>query len=433
MARDYSLEDLQQVVDTYNPDYFKAPLIVSAPAHNTNGFSDGELWKSQLAFGFPETLKLVGNKLFAGFKTLSPKIPEWVREGAILGFSASLYPPLNPFNPYPGNWSLRHVAGCGADPPSIKGQTPPELAEPLANFANYAEDQDGTLEYGIDADSKILEQARLGVKVFKALQAVASSTASFMDGSSTMLVSLFREFYQRQRDRFIETEGVEEADKIYPAYILDQLSSISFLPQPIYATYEDVERLHRRIDELIAEPKPYAYQEHPAEPEEEPVPENWESQFSELKSQVKTLQTQVDNLKTENAFLVKENDRIAAEKERDRITSFVEKQIAERRVLPRDKDKEVRFILSLDHTTTADYGEEGDLTPRQAYMNKLAAAKELWSDKRLPIGPDDEPDSASFSEQDIAFKARELVGSMAKQGITLSYTEAVNRVMAEKN
>lgn len=430
MTRDYSIDELQQVVDTYDPDYFKAPLIVSAPAHNTNGFSDGELWKSQLAFGFPEKLKLAGDRLVAGFKKLSPKIPEWLRNGEILGFSASLYPPLNPFNPYPGSWSLRHVAGCGADPPAIKGQTPPELAEPLVNFADYSEDQDGTLEYGIDADSETLQQARIGIKVWQSLQTVnrALGSVSFGDGYfSSPLASLFRDFYQRQRDRFIEEEGVEEADKTYPIYLLDQLNSIGSQPLIQYATVDDIAMLHRRIDELMQEPKPYAYQE------EEDVPDQaeWEAQFSEMQTQLDTLKSEVSHLKTENTFLVRENERIAAEKERDRITSFVEKQIAERRVLPRNKDKEVRFILSLDHTSTADYGEEGELTPRTAYMNKLAGGKELWSDKRLPIGPDDEPDTPSFSEQDIAFKARELVSTMAKQNVTMSYTEAVNRVMSE--
>jgi hypothetical protein len=436
VTRDYSASDLDQAVETYNPDNFKAPLIVSYPAHNTGSYSDSDLHKSQLAFGYPEKLKRVGDKLMGGFEKISPKVGEWIRNGEILGFSSSFYLPNSLYNPYPGKLSLRHVAACGIDPPAVKGMSLPDnFTHPIAEFEDYSEDQDDTVEFGLgaEADEETLENARIGIQVWNALKNVASfsDAASFMamgDGHSP-IASLFKDFYQRSRDRFIEEKGVEEADKIYPTYVLDQLAVVTSQPSPAFATWDDISRLQSQIDRLrmsggdeeteSSNLKDFLndYSE-----EEEFMPS--EAEFEEMKERL-------DDLETKARLLTRENQRLNAERETDRVTAFCEQLVRDRKLLPTQKDKEVRFILSLDNASTADYGEEGELTPRDAYMNKLSGGRELWSNKQMPIGPEDAP---IFSEKaPDGFDAKSAaqgrqIQSYAKEH-NLSFTEAMDALI----
>lgn len=402
LTRHYTEDELQQVVDTYNPSYFKAPLIVSYPAHNTAGYSDADLHKSQLAFGFPEKLKRVGNRLLAGFQKISPKIKEWIGNGEILSFSSSFYLPQSPHNPYPGKLALRHVAACGVNNPACKGLATPELAEPLANFANYAEEQEGAVEFGLNTDEETLQNAQLGVKLYQALKAIDSSVTSFMGEPYNPVAGVVKEIFQRLRDKAIEDSGVEEAEKIYPAYLLSDLVSAASPSLPSYATYDDVMRLQMQIDRLseaaAASEKSYQYEEN-QEDVTVPDEQEWQAQFEEMQTEFSELKTELNALQAENRNqksvidgLTAENRRIADERERDRVTSFVETLIRDRKLLPKDRATEIRDILALPNDVTADYGEDGELTARQRYMNKLGGGRELWSDKRLPIGSSDAPD-----------------------------------------
>ena len=123
---DLNDELLDQVVESYDPTNFKAPLIVS---HNTGGQRDADLAESELAYGFPVALKRVGDRVRAVFDQVSPQFVQWNRDGRLLGISPSLYPPTAPANPTPGRWSLRHIAGLGSSPPAIKGLSPLALSE----------------------------------------------------------------------------------------------------------------------------------------------------------------------------------------------------------------------------------------------------------------------------------------------------------------
>lgn len=415
LTRHYSDDELQQVVDTYDPNHFKAPLIVSYPAHNTAGYSDSDLYKSQLAFGYPEQLKRVGNRLMAGFKKISPKIKEWINNGEILSFSSSFYLPQSPHNPYPGKLSLRHVAGCGSNPPAVKGMADPELSEPLANFANYEEEQEGSVEFGLDLDPETLENVQLGQKVYQALKAINSSVVGFGDSSS--LAGMLQDIFQRMRDQLIEDKGVEEADKVYPPYLLSALANYVAQPSPGgYATYEDVASLQRQISMLMDQmsSKEVSYNE-PSGGKPVPDDQEWQTQFEEMQTEFSELKSQLDSLRTENQNqkvviegLTAENRRIAEQRETDRVTSFVETLIRDRKLLPKDRDSEIRDILALPNNTTADYGEDGgELTPRQRYMNKLAGGRELWNNSKLPIGPSDDPTYSETSAAHASFTVPE--------------------------
>lgn len=399
--KDYSVEELDQVVTTYNPSTFKAPLIVSYPAHNTAGYSDGELHKSQLAFGFPDQLKRVGDRLLAGFKKISPKVREWINDGAILGFSSSFYLPNSPHNPYPGNLALRHVAACGIDPPAVKGMQIPELAEPLSAFASYAENQAGAVEFAIEADEQTLEDAQLGAKVYRALKAVDHSVASF--GDCAPLAGVMRQIFQQMRDRAIEEMGLEEADKAYPSYLLEQLSVISSQPYSPSVNWDDFMRLGQRVDAISMR----MHEESESESDEYQEGRNDEVS-NELRQQFSELQKQNDLLKQQLGV-------IQQQREVDRITSFVDGLVRDRKLLPSERNTEIKDILTFDHTETVDYGEAGQMTQRDRYMAKLESRKPFFSDKRLPIGPNDAPGHSEFQLDFAVPDGCELDGDSMKQ------------------
>lgn len=128
------------VLATYDPQNFKAPLIIS---HDTFGRDDASLAESELAYGYPSGLKRVGNKIVAMFDRVAPRFRQWWEDGQLLSVSPSLYRPDSPSNPYPGQWSLRHVAALGKSPPAQK-----DLGQPvgLKEFDAAGDELDWVLE-----------------------------------------------------------------------------------------------------------------------------------------------------------------------------------------------------------------------------------------------------------------------------------------------
>lgn len=126
VSQEFTHEMAQEIVDTYSPDLFKAPLIIS---HNTGGHGDRDIVNTELAFGTPKYLKKAGDRVKAVFEKISPQFTEWVRNHQILGISPSFYPPNHSGNPTPGKWHLRHIAGLGKNPPAIKGMAALSLSE----------------------------------------------------------------------------------------------------------------------------------------------------------------------------------------------------------------------------------------------------------------------------------------------------------------
>ena len=199
ITKEFTPEFLEEVASSYNPKLFKAPLIVT---HNTKGIDDDKLADSELAFGAPSSLKVVGDRLKAVFDKVSPKIVDHFRNGELLSISPSFYPPTNRNNPSlqfgqgKGRWMLRHIAALGRTSPSIKGLTPVEFAEtgynPVEHALNFSfpvelTESDETLEFSI---------ASYGV----------------------------RSLFNNLRDWLIEKHGREETDKILPSFEIEELT-----------------------------------------------------------------------------------------------------------------------------------------------------------------------------------------------------------------
>ena len=110
VAHDFSAADVASMASAYDPALREAPLTVGHPAHNLP------------AYGWVKGLSLTDSgRLAMDTRAVEPQFAEMVQERRFPKRSACFYPPLNPNNPKPGSWYLRHVAFLGAQPPAISG------------------------------------------------------------------------------------------------------------------------------------------------------------------------------------------------------------------------------------------------------------------------------------------------------------------------
>jgi hypothetical protein len=108
----YTAADLDQMVRNFQPATHEPPLALTA--------GDG---KAQIghddaapALGWVKDLRQDGQRLFAQFRQVHPKLEELVRDGRYPKRSVGLYR-----NPEGKGLMLRHVAFLGAVPPEVKG------------------------------------------------------------------------------------------------------------------------------------------------------------------------------------------------------------------------------------------------------------------------------------------------------------------------
>lgn len=109
VTRDFSVKDLKQVVESYDPVIHEAPVRV--------GHEDSD---KVPAFGWVKGFKMDGSKLYADVE-FTPDMSEMLRNGNYKKVSISMYSPESGINPTPGKWSARHLAVLGATPPAVKG------------------------------------------------------------------------------------------------------------------------------------------------------------------------------------------------------------------------------------------------------------------------------------------------------------------------
>lgn len=154
-------DQLKQTVETYNPEFHEAPLVIGHPKANNP------------AWGWVKGLSLDGDTLKADVDEVDAEFSEMVKSGKFKKISAAFYLPDSPNNPHKGVLSLRHVGFLGAMPPAVKGLKQVEFAE---------EDD-------------------------------------FVEFSDWGQASLF----SRMREWIVGKFGLEEADKALPAYEVDWL------------------------------------------------------------------------------------------------------------------------------------------------------------------------------------------------------------------
>ena len=168
-------------------------------------------------------------------------------------------------------------------------------------------------------------------------------------------------------------------------------------------------------------------------------------EFSELQRTVKELTAKLAITEAQASNLEKENLRLAAEREDDRINSFVEKLVSDRKLRPTEKDATIQELKWLPNDNPVEFSEGGQTvskTPRQIKMDRLANAAELYSVRNLPTGPEHDP--TNFSEQQNALGLDNVDLESVKQdrmirakqtematrlGRAVDYSEAANELV----
>lgn len=116
-TKEWTEADLDKIVENYDPNKHEAPIVIGHPKSNAP------------AYGWIESLKRVGDTLYAKAKQLVPEFVEMVNKGLFKKRSISLYP----------DGTLRHVGFLGSVPPAIKGLPDVEFKDGEENF-NYETD-----------------------------------------------------------------------------------------------------------------------------------------------------------------------------------------------------------------------------------------------------------------------------------------------------
>jgi hypothetical protein len=113
-------EVLADLVDSYDPALWRAPLVIGHPKTNSP------------AFGYLDRPALIaaGTELEAVPVQVHPALSAAVREGHYTGGSISFWWPQTPGNPKPGRHYLRHFGLLGATPPAIPGLRGADLSAP---------------------------------------------------------------------------------------------------------------------------------------------------------------------------------------------------------------------------------------------------------------------------------------------------------------
>lgn len=110
IQREFTPEDLQEVVDSYDPKVHEAPLVIGHSGDND----------STPAYGWIKGFSRQGENLYADV-AFTDAAKDLVKKGHYKKVSISFYSPESPINPQKGKWSARHLAMLGAAPPAVKG------------------------------------------------------------------------------------------------------------------------------------------------------------------------------------------------------------------------------------------------------------------------------------------------------------------------
>ena len=98
-TKDWTEQDLDRIVNTYDPARHEAPAVIGHPKDNAP------------AYAWVEALKRDGHTLWMKMKDVVPQFGEMLATKMFKKRSISLYP----------DGSLRHVGFLGAQPPAVKG------------------------------------------------------------------------------------------------------------------------------------------------------------------------------------------------------------------------------------------------------------------------------------------------------------------------
>ena len=200
VTRDFSVKDLKEVAESYDPVIHEAPVRV--------GHEDSDKVPS---FGWVKGFKMDGSKLYADVE-FTPEMSGMLRNGNYKKVSISMYSPESGINPTPGKWSARHLAVLGATPPAVKGLESIQFSEQDWLFDFSAAE---TLEAIHDPDlGPSLESEDSPIASLKvALEEAKSKDSTKKESMSDQNLEVNEELQEEQLEVAAEQEETDFAEK----------------------------------------------------------------------------------------------------------------------------------------------------------------------------------------------------------------------------
>jgi hypothetical protein len=190
-TRTWTEEDLDTIVNKYNPAHHEAPVVIGHPKDNAP------------AFGWVEGLERKGSVLYAKLKDLVPEFMEAVKNRLYKKRSISLYPDM----------TLRHVGFLGAMPPAVKG---------LADVA-FEEKEDGSymtyMTYEEEEDMDKIQELEAKLEEERKSRSAAEQQFSEKEKEAAVLrQELEKERAEKRKAEFNSfCEGLMKEGKLTPA------------------------------------------------------------------------------------------------------------------------------------------------------------------------------------------------------------------------
>lgn len=404
----WTIADLDEMASTYNAGVgnHDAPILVG---------HDGDT-----SYGWLSRVYRDGEVLKGDYTEVPDEFAGAVNEGRYKKRSISIYPRDYAHNPTPGKLNIRHLAYVGV--PAVKG----------LKDHKFADGDDGAEVY------------EFGDGMFY--------------GSPFQTIG---QIMQGMRDRLIEESGLETANQQFPIELIQSLLSQTGSP----VTWNDLwdrinpfeDRLSRLERSLVFSQDPnatdvravmssYSEGELPVtetrtqEQTQEQAPD-MTAEFAEMRSNLAALTAQNEALTAQNNAQAQRLQTIEAERERDRVTNFVEGLVRDRKLHSDKAAEKIELALQMP-VTSFEYSEGGETktgTLRDRYLADLASANPIVSVGDMRTRPGDAPtqfaeasrrgtgESANFSEASMNDDAK-IRSHMAQH--SCSYSEAFNALVA---
>lgn len=356
----YTVDDLDRMVELYNeqPDDVRrqAPLVYGHPKDNAP------------AHGWVGKLKREGEYLLASCEEMTKEFVESVTTGRYKFRSASFYP----------SGLLRHVGFLGAVQPAVAGL--------------------GDVAFS-DADDAIIFN-------------------DFMDWDSAFRFVGMGSVFQRLRDWFIQTNGIEAADQIIPQYEIDSLKNAE--PTPVDAPEYTEHSQHNHKD-------------HDMELKEQL--ETLTRDFSEVKTERDALKSKADAQAQQITSLQQSVEELKATNTRREMENYCDGLITAGKMLASEREFFVEDLVAKASAQNVNFSE--GVTALQATKTMLEARpahtlfqEHATSDKAAPAPstPSTGNSRIEFSQQDSDIDAK-VRAKMAEKNI--SYTEAFDLISTE--
>lgn len=157
ITKDYSLDDLRFMAESYNPKDHEAPIVLGHPKHDTP------------AMGWIESLSVAGDKLVASTKNLIPEFLDAVKNGLFKKRSISLF----------SDGKLRHVGFLGGAIPAVKGLADIQFSE--GDYSTFEFESENFNE--TNAEQSKSPNQNISNQLSQILENLKSLNQSFSDNS----------------------------------------------------------------------------------------------------------------------------------------------------------------------------------------------------------------------------------------------------------